>query len=220
VVNEIDFLDLYRQLRVSPDCGLQEFKQAYRRQVSTLHPDGKPQNYARTRVQRLQQLNAQYEAAMAFQRLHGRLPGAAPPARAVMPNRDNPSSPRPSPAPPSNARPRPNMKWLIPIALVAIGILFWGVSTVVPQPDDTTDNAANNDNDASPADTPAAPMLAVGMSQESVRAIEGDPVAIRDDLWEYGPSWVRFDHGSLVDWYSSPLHALKTTRTRPSAARN
>ena len=111
------------------------------------------------------------------------------------------------------------MKWLIPIALVAIGILFWGVSAVVPQPEETTDSAAN-DNDARLADVPAAPMLAVGMSPENVRAIEGDPVAIRDDLWEYGPSWVRFDHGSLVDWYSSPLHALKTTRTRPSASRN
>lgn len=218
MVNEIDFLDLYRQLRVSPDCGLQEFKQAYRRQVSILHPDRKPQGYVRTRMQRLQQLNAQYEAAMEFQRLHGRLPGASPPARTVMPHGDNPS-PRPSPAPPSNARPRPNMKWLIPIALVATGILFWGVSAVVPQPDDTTDSATT-DNDAGPADAPIAPMLAVGMSPENVRAIEGDPVAIHDDLWEYGPSWVRFDHGSLVDWYSSPLHALKTTRTRPSAARN
>jgi hypothetical protein len=218
VVNEIDFLDLYRQLRVSPDCGLQEFKQAYRRQVSTLHPDGKPQSYPRARVQRLQQLNAQYHAAMEFQRLHGRLPGAAPPARTVMPHRANPS-PSPSPSSSSNAQPRPNLKWLIPIAMVSIGILFWGVSAVVPQPDGTTDNATN-DNDASPADASAAPMLAVGMSQENVRAIQGDPVAIRDDLWEYGPSWVRFDHGSLVDWYSSPLHALKTTRTRPFAARN
>ena len=218
MVNEIDFLDLYRQLRVSPDCGLQEFKQAYRRQVSMLHPDGKLQGYVRTRVQRLQQLNAQYEAAMEFQRLHGRLPGASPPARAVIPRSANPS-PRTSPAPPSSARPRSNMKWLIPIALVAIGILFWGVSAVVPQPDGTADNTTN-DNDAGPSGASAPPVLAVGMSQENVRAIEGDPVAIRDDLWEYGPSWVRFDHGSLVDWYSSPLHALKTTRTRPSAARN
>jgi hypothetical protein len=217
VVNEIDFLDLYRQLRVSPDCGLQEFKQAYRRRVSTLHPDREPQSYVRTRIQRLQQLNTQYEAAMEFQRLHGRLPGA-PTARTAAPQRANPP-PRPSPAPPSSARPRPNLKWLIPIALVAIGILFWGVSTVVPPPDGTTDSVTN-DNDASPTEAPATPMLAVGMSPENVRAIEGDPVAIRDDLWEYGPSWVRFDHGSLVDWYSSPLHALKTTRTRPSAARN
>jgi DnaJ domain len=218
VVNEIDFLDLYRQLRVSPDCGLQEFKQAYRRRVSTLHPDRKPESYARSHIQRLQQLNTQYEAAMEFQRLHGRLPGAPPPARTVMPHRANPS-PRPAPSPASIPRPRPNMKWLIPIALVAIGILFWGVSAVVPQPEETTDSAAN-DNDARLADAPAAPVLAVGMSPENVRAIEGDPVAIRDDLWEYGPSWVRFDHGSLVDWYSSPLHALKTTRTRPSASRN
>jgi hypothetical protein len=220
VVNEVDFLNLYRQLRVSPGCDLPEFKQAYRRLVSTLHPDHEPQNYARTRMQRLQELNAQYEAAMAFHRLHGRLPGAPPATRTVTPHRVTPSR-RPLAPSPSSVRPRPNLKWLIPIAGVAIGILFWGVSAVVPQPDGTTDSGSS-DNDASPAEAPATPtpMLSVGMSPENVRAIEGNPLAIRDDLWEYGPSWVRFDHGSLVDWYSSPLHALKTTRTRPSAARD
>jgi hypothetical protein len=219
VANEIDFLELYRQLRVSPDCDLQTFKQAYRRRVSTLHPDRKLQGYADSRsAQRLQQLNVQYDAAIEFQRLHGRLPGAPAPTRTTA----NPAGFNPSPRSPSSALPharrRSNVKWLIPIALAAIVVLFWGVSSVAPPSNGNDENAAG---DANSAEAPAAaPMLSLGMSPENVRAIEGNPVAIRDDLWEYGPSWVRFDHGSVVDWYSSPLHSLKTTRTRPSSARN
>ncbi|GAB2579060.1 J domain-containing protein [Dyella jejuensis] len=219
MANEIDFLHLYRQLRLSPDCDLQEFKQAYRRRVSALHPDRKPQDYVDSRAaQRLQQLNAHYEAAMEFQRLHGRLPGATPVVRGALPDRASRSR-HPSPSAPSNAPRRPHVKWLVPIALVAIGILFWGVSAVPPPSNDASDSVAG-DNDASLGETSAAPALTLGMSEENVRAIEGDPVMIRDDVWEYGPSWVRFDHDSVVDWYSSPLHSLKTARTRPSAARD
>ncbi|GGA40552.1 J domain-containing protein [Dyella nitratireducens] len=227
MANEIDFLELYRQLRVSPDCSLEEFKRAYRRCVSTLHPDRKPpghEGYKNSRSgQRLQQLNVQYEAAMEFHRLHGRLPGAPPPS-VVTPQRVNPP-PRPPPPPPvmtqaSSAVPRrPHVKWLIPIALLAICILFWGASAVTPPSDGGNDNATR-DNDATLAEAPAAPTLTLGMSPENVRTIEGNPVEIRDDLWEYGPSWIRFDHGSVIDWYSSPLHSLKTAQARPPTAHN
>ena len=33
--------------------------------------------------------------------------------------------------------------------------------------------------------------------------------------WEYGPSWVRFECGQVVDWYSSPLNPLKASRSCP-----
>ena len=217
MANEIDFLDLYRQLRVSPDCSLEEFKRAYRRCVSALHPDRKPpgqEGYKNSRsAQRLQQLNVQYEAAMEFQRLHGRLPGASP-VSPFTPQRATPP-PRPSPPPVTWRARRPaHVKWLIPIALLAIGILFWGASAVAPQSDASSD-VATRDNDATTPEAAVAPSLTLGMSPANVRAIEGNPVAIRDELWEYGPSWVRFDHGSVVDWYSSPLHSLKTARTVP-----
>ncbi|RDS83643.1 hypothetical protein DWU98_04745 [Dyella monticola] len=219
--NEVDFLDLYRQLRVSPECDLQEFKQAYRRCVSTLHPDRRPagyRGYTNSRAaQRLQQLNVQYEAAMTFQRLHGRLPGALP-TPAATPQRVGPP-PRPPSQKSSGTPRRPNVKWLIPIALVALGFLFWGASAVTP-PSDGTNDSTTHDSEANLGDAPAAPVLTLGMSPENVRAIEGSPVEIRDDLWEYGPSWVRFDHDSVIDWYSSPLHSLKTAQTRPPAARN
>jgi hypothetical protein len=59
------------------------------------------------------------------------------------------------------------------------------------------------------------PMLALGMTPENVRAIEGEPTLIRDDRWEYGPSWIRFENGEVVDWYSSPLQSLRTPTGRP-----
>lgn len=220
MANEIDFLELYRQLRVSPDCSLDEFKRAYRRCVSTLHPDRTlpgHEGYKNSRsAQRLQQLNVQYDAAMEFLRLHGRLPGATPPPMVVSPRANPP--PRP-PQKASRTPRRPPVKWLIFIALIATGILFWGASAVAPSSDGSSDSASH-DNDGAPAEATAAPMLSLGMSPENVRAIEGRPVEIRDDLWEYGPSWVRFDHGSVVDWYSSPLHSLRTAQARPAGARN
>jgi hypothetical protein len=217
VTNEIDFLDLYRQLRLDRDCGLQEFKQAYRRCVSRLHPDRKPRGYANSRAaQRLQQLNAQYDAAIEFERLHGRLPGATRSIRSAVPepvvHRRRPQSP-----PITHVPRRPNLKLLIPIATVALGFLFWGVATVSPPPDTAPDvNSPEKDMSATPPLT--APMLTLGMSPENVRSIEGDPVMVHDDLWEYGPSWIRFDHDSVVDWYSSPLHSLKTASPRSPKA--
>nr|WP_233175480.1 hypothetical protein [Dyella sp. ASV24] len=53
-------------------------------------------------------------------------------------------------------------------------------------------------------------VLHVGMSTDDVRALEGEPVAMHGDLWEYGPSWVRFDHDEVVEWHSSPLRPLRT----------
>jgi hypothetical protein len=213
LANEIDFLELYRQLRLDPDCDLPTFKQAYRRRVSMLHPDRQPRGYVDSRAsQRLQQLNAQYEAAMEFHRLHGRLPGAL----SVRPVAQEPAAHRPpSKTAQSRASRGPNLKILVPIAVVAIGFLFWGASSVPPTATPAEDDPNGQDGNASPSTSASALVLTLGMSQESVRAIEGDPVMIRDELWEYGPSWIRFDHDAVIDWYSSPLHSLKTASRRP-----
>ena len=39
MARDTDFLELYRNLGLNPDCGLIEFKQAYRRRLAVLHPD-------------------------------------------------------------------------------------------------------------------------------------------------------------------------------------
>jgi hypothetical protein len=52
--------------------------------------------------------------------------------------------------------------------------------------------------------------LHVGMSADEVREIEGEPLARHGGFWEYGPSWIRFDHDEVVEWHSSPLRPLHT----------
>lgn len=82
VVDQTDFLDLYRKLRLDADCTLAEFKQAYRRHVALWHPDRRRGTRADAlAAARLQRLTVQYSAAMDFYRRHGRLPGAPVPPR-------------------------------------------------------------------------------------------------------------------------------------------
>lgn len=58
-------------------------------------------------------------------------------------------------------------------------------------------------------------MLELGMDSGTVRAIQGNPVISGADHWEYGPSWIRFENGKVVDWYSSPLNPLRTATVQP-----
>lgn len=51
------------------------------------------------------------------------------------------------------------------------------------------------------------------MDSGTVRTLEGEPVMISGQRWDYGPSWIRFEDDHVVDWYSSPLHSLKAARS-------
>lgn len=51
------------------------------------------------------------------------------------------------------------------------------------------------------------------MDSDTVRAIEGAPIMVNGDRWDYGPSWIRFENGKVVDWYSSELQPLKASRS-------
>jgi len=217
VTRETDFLDLYRSLGLHPGCGLDEFRHAYRRRVSVLHPDRRAGNRLDARAaERLQRLTAQYNAAMEFQRRHGRLPGAAAPAT-------HPSIPAATPLRTSRPLPvaahagrRSRSRLLILLAAVAAGVLLWNVD-----PFSLSSSGADAPTQADPAtdgaEAPTLPALAVGMSVENVRAIMGNPDAIDGDRWEYGASWIRFAHGQVVDWYSAPEHALKATGAQAPA---
>lgn len=217
LANETDFLDLYRRLKLSPGCELLEFKQAYRRHVALLHPDrrgGTPLDVRAAEL--LQRLTAQYGAAMEFQRRHGRLPGAVAAPRFAASDITRPI-PRSSLAPSGEDR-RSHVKMLVLLAIAATGTLLWGIaplsssSETAPVPDSVNGTTGQ-------PESAATPVLSLGMSPESVRAIEGDPEAVHDGLWDYGPSWISFDHGEVVDWHSSPLHSLKTPGSRPPRRR-
>ena len=80
-----NFLKLYSQLDLQPDCSLDDFKHAYRRRIAELHPDRPETAPGRDRDEvQLSDLNSTYAAAIRFHKQHGRLPGGKPdPTRPV-----------------------------------------------------------------------------------------------------------------------------------------
>ena len=208
-----DFLLLYKELRLRPGCGLGEFRQAYRRRVAELHPDRVQHHLYEDAAARLSNLNAMYASAMDFHKQYGRLPGEA----AVY--RPDPT-PRPHTPPlhagPAGAPPK-RSSWLLTVLLVLAALVVgWMLG------------AAEGEGDGESSATPAAPptvllasaeavpspaakivRIRVGMESDRVAEIEGEPVTTTKDRWEYGPSWIAFHCGEVLDWYSSPLRPLK-----------
>ncbi|QOW18807.1 J domain-containing protein [Lysobacter ciconiae] len=147
------------------------------------------------------------------------------------------------PAPLSRLRPTPT-KWPLAFAgVLAATMLFlalaWDrqVDTAVKAtiPTDLLGTAPAAPDGATPiasgmagaltseaADMAAAParrrLLEPGMDTASVILIQGKPLAVNGNRWDYGPSWLRFEDGQLVDWYNSPLHPLKVSGTAPAHA--
>lgn len=219
MAGEIDFLVLYKILGLNADCELDEFKLAYRRRVAVLHPDRRLDGTnVEIAAERLQQLMALYASAMAFQRQHGRLPGAIAPSRAVAPDSDvevRPSEIAPAcqedPQPGlTKEEPRRSRRWLIVAACTALIWVLWPVERPAPEPSASTDVVSYSPDDSSSQDTLSpAPTIALGMDAATVRARVGLPGnIIAGERWEYGPSWIRFDNDKVIDWYSSPLRPL------------
>lgn len=180
---DTDFNALYGELGVAVDCSIEEFTLAYRRRVGSLHPDRLGSDGG---LARLQQLNRSYAQATEFHRLHGRLPGAA---RA---GDDRPRfnferdavpdaavDPRPVAGKPHPAR------YSVLVALVAAALLWL--------------HETNS----------AGPRITLGMAAKDVRTIQGNPVSVDESRWEYGPSWIEFRCGKVVDWYSAPRQPLR-----------
>lgn len=200
-----------------------EFRRAYRKRVSLLHPDrhgdGSPNIKA---AKLLRSLTAQYAAAMNFERRYGRLPGttaAARPAAAV-------AEVQTSYPPAATIRVVPQLSVLKLLAvLIGGGVLLWVV--IAPSSVSHDDSLRIVSQPESPGDQIALKALVspdvsgklmLGMSSAQVREIEGDPEAVHDDLWEYGPSWISFQNGRVIDWRSSPLRSLRTLESRPQDA--
>jgi len=211
VTDETDFIDLYGKLRVEPGCSLDEFKRAYRRNVALWHPDRRRGTRAdKLAAARLQRLTAQYGAAMDFHRRHGRLPGAPLPARDVerMPPEPQAAAP-PSPGPPQRVQAK---HWYAATLAIVAPLLVWSLWPA----DEAVDMEVREvPVRIVPPVSTRAPVLMLGMTQDEVLAIEGEPTRRSEDRWEYGPSWVQFEAGALVDWHSSPLRALRVTTPGP-----
>ena len=141
---DTDFLLLYEELGLAPGrCSLDEFKRAYRRRISTLHPDRRPEdNMEDGAPETMRRLTTLYGAAIAFERRFGRLPGAEPAAArrgsVVTPPSGHSSVPystlRREPAfpvpEPKSLRKRVLLALLI---LLALAWALWGAGTIAQQ---------------------------------------------------------------------------------------
>ena len=212
MARETDFLALYKLLDLKPDCAPAELKHAYRRRVAALHPDRESHRAAVPHAaEQLQYLTALYGAAMDFHRRHHRLPGAlgavARPQERRFPEQR---------AEATRANQQRGRWWPVALVLAAVAGAVW---IMQPSPEYATI--------AYPAAPPLvdtevpAPLgpsvLALDMDPRTVQMLQGTPILISGDRWEYGPSWILFDRDKVFDWYSSPLRPLRTGSTHPAA---
>lgn len=215
----VDFLRLYQELNLPAGANLEEFKRAYRRRVSELHPDRLARtdaSAARHAAEKLQELTVLYGAAIEFHARHDRLPGGIAPRRAASETPPPPSrTPSPQPARPSSRR-----IWFgIPL-LILCGWIFWAAQYPDEDPgsagqDPTIEAAASAASPAPPPREPAPRALDLGMSMREVLALQGEPPIRGDTRWEYGPSWISFERGKVSDWHSSPLRPLRQASQNP-----
>lgn len=224
-----DLAHLYSQLDLQPDCTLEELKRTYQRRIAELHPD-KGADAATPEVRLLlPELIWLYAAATRFYRRHGRLPGAALPPReptAGSPQTGLSSSPTATPSadPPSAASrspplgdahempPRHTLAWAILLLVLLIVTSSWG--WLMPTTPEESMPATAGPEAAVAANTLG--YLELGMDEAAVVAIQGEPTLVRDTRWNYGPSWLEFEEGRVVDWSSSPLQPLKTATPSPA----
>lgn len=217
VATKADFMALYQQLGLAPGCSLDELKTAYRRRVAELHPDR--HGAAATDATALSELTVAYNAASVFHRRYGRLPGAAHPAPA-------PPQPRAQPAEWASAGHEPweprrvrRWPWLLLAMALAWGLWASGMFDADPRGDADTappDAAADLPARAAP---PASGLIVLGSDIATVRALQGRPLMEGAGRWDYGPSWIVFSDGKVVDWYSSPLRPLKVASAHPAPPR-
>lgn len=223
-----DFAQLYARLGIAADCSLEEFKRACRRRIRAQHPDlaGNAGAAADADQIPLSEFLPLYAKALRFHRRHGRLPGAAPAAstapaasRERMPMAAMAST-APSAAPQASPGGTPLRSLRAPLlALLAVAIIVAAIGT--RSDDDAAGQPprparAPSAADGGADDTRAQARLELGMDADTVRSIQGEPVQWNGSEWSYGPSWLRFEDDRLVDWYSSPLHPLRTATASPA----
>ena len=217
MIGKTDFFQFYQQLGLNPDCSLEELKNAYRRRVAELHPDRQPAgHHDPASAASLQELTAAYNAATGFRRRYGRLPGAHHLRAAA-------ATPRPGRReyPPELGSRSTGLRWVV-LGLLLLAMLAWLLWSTLAAPeagrqDDlgTALRFVTVSTSATQAPREGEQQLRLGMDVEAVRALEGRPIMESRERWDYGPSWIGFDHDRVSGWYSSKLRPLKVATARP-----
>lgn len=199
VLDETAFFALYEELGLDAGCSLEDFRHAYRRLASQLHPD---RVGAGVDVQRLQRLNVLYDNAMEFHQIHGRLPGARPLHRPM-------ATAEPEAIKLAPAEFRRSRRLLLAGACLLALLLYWSGLGMREGGAPTLDPVGPGDRVAPGLFQPQAPNLALGMDETLAFSVLGQPDKEGATRWDYGPSWVEFQCGKVVGWYSSPLRPLR-----------
>lgn len=217
-----NFERLYAELGVRPEAGPDVLRRAYRKRLRALHPDTRMEEAEQVRGSlHLTELQALYRQAMEMHQQLGRLPGA-PPLQSARQERRLVFEPATG-SPHSQKAPVPSRQRLLAfIAAVLLGLLLWYLAVPWSASPERTQALHVSGPEAAlayPEPTQArspepVTRLKLGMKKEDVLQIQGAPIEMGEQSWHYGPSWLRFEDGRLVDWYSSPLRPLKT----PSAS--
>jgi hypothetical protein len=219
-----DYLADYALLQLQPGCSLETLERAWRKAVSELHPDrDRNGSEAARRLPTLQDITVAYKRLRLFEREHGRLPGEI---REPPPTELNP----PVPVEPFAAFAEAETKmhsaalsasaWRTPwlLAPMVAAMALWmaigldGPAEVPSQPESVEATAAYSAGAAvsqpAPTALQAPARIRIGSTEILVESLIGAPLVTTADLWEYGPSHVRFHRGRVVGWYSSPLKPL------------
>jgi hypothetical protein len=227
-----DYLSDFARLGLQPGCSLETLERTWRRAVSDLHPDRAQDGLdLATRTRLMHELTAAYRRLRNFEREHGRLPGGAvpaapPPAFALATTPAYPdtesddevaeqATDAASQLPPySQPSARGSGFWLIPVG--ALGAALWFSGLLGPDPNEVPAFAGPSPTASSVATTPTGSAsvpgqnrrIRIGSSEAQVERMMGAPLISDPELWEYGPSHVRFKRGRVTGWYSSPLKPL------------
>lgn len=202
-----DFRHDYATLGAPIGCQPDELKRCYRQAMQRLHPDRNPELAEDAAAQHeLREKSQAYRRLMDYARAHGKLPGMRP-ARPQQASDDAAEAP-----PPRRGRARRAFA-----AAALAGLAWYGWQFHAPEPAQAIVVQASPPPRASarPFATTAEPGLAnrrgirLGDSKLAVRAILGPPILGDKDVWEYGPSHVRFDRGQVIGWYNSPMKPLR-----------
>lgn len=211
-----DYLADYRTLGCAPGCSEAELEQAWRQALRRVHPDRAAPGEQAEAAEQTQTLNTAYRRLRAFSRDHGRLPGSGRDASGW------PGTPQPVVSPPMPAAPtapprRSARRWLAVacILLVAALGLSWSMHDPVPA------KRAKRNLSTAAGEQRVDADFGLDSHADEVLELAGEPVLrhgdeISGELWEYGPSFVRFRARRVVDWYSSPMRPLPVAAERPA----
>ena len=212
----MEFADLYAVLGASPEQGPAALRRAYRRYVARTHPD---RSGRATDDGRLAEVNRAYARALAFQRQTGRLPGSTLPAPA-RPEAGgiagNQVAAPPVPRPPrSMTAPARRSRWL---GLAVVSTMAWlALLAALREPPPQQHPTEALATVSMQAGATGERFVTIGMEAQQVLSVQGQPTERRGDLWNYGPSWIRFHCGAVQAWNSSPLRPLQV---RAASARD